>query len=170
MARRKAAPKPQAEAADTSAALPADQSQGSLPDSAVPDFPFGALAPAPSDPVETHSGGASQPTAPVPAPVNPDSKPGTRPHIRSWSRDLVLGYQVLTDDRLRLIVLRFDERPADAVLAMVKDRGFKYRELREHGRVWVTPNDWEGRTVTDQLEQDLYRYRTGQERAGQGVA
>lgn len=170
MARRKAAPKPQADAADTSPALPADQSQGSLPDSAVPDFPFGALAPAPSDLAEPHSNGVSQPAASAPATVSPESKPGNRPHIRSWSRDFVLGYQILTDDRQKLIVLRFDERPADAVLAMVKDRGFKYRELREHGRVWVMTNDWEGRTLTDQLEQDLYRYRTGQERAGQGVA
>lgn len=166
MPRRKAAPKPQAEATDTPAALPTDPSNESLPDAAVPDFPFGALAP--SEPVEAHTNGISLPAAPAPA--NPESKPGSRPHIRSWSRDLILGYQVLTDDRLKLIVLRFDERPADAVLAMVKDRGFKYRDLREHGRVWVTPNDWEGRTLTDQLEQELYRYRTGQGRAGQGVA
>jgi hypothetical protein len=169
MARRKAAPKPQAEAADTPAPHADDQSHTHPTDSTAPDFPFGTLAPAPLDTADAPPDGALQPTSPLPVAARSESKPGNRPHVRSWSRDLILGYQILTDDRLKLIVLRFDERPADAVLAMVKDMGFKYRELREHGRVWVTPNDWEGRTLTDQLEQELYRYRTGQERAGQGV-
>jgi hypothetical protein len=167
MARRKAAPSP---STDISQAVPPPADAVEQPTAAAEptsvDFPFGALAPVSTEPAVTETQAAAGEANPTKA----DDKPGSRPHIRSWSRDFVLGYQILTDERLKLIVLRFDERPADAVLAMVKDRGFKYRELREHGRVWVTPNDWEGRTLTDQLEQELYRYRTGQERAGQAVA
>lgn len=130
------------------------------------DFPFGALAPTPTEPA------AVEPPAVVAdaRPAQSDPKPGSRPHVRSWTRDYALGYQILTDDLLKVIVVRFDQRPADAVLEMVKAKGFKYRDLREHGRVWVTKNDWEGRTLTDQLDQDLYRSRTGQTRPDQGVA
>ncbi|MGL6076767.1 MAG: hypothetical protein ACRC8S_21655 [Fimbriiglobus sp.] len=167
MARRRTAPKTQE---DTPVVQPAIEEKPELvapADNGNTEFPYGALAPSPAEAVSP-----AVTLSPLTVPTTPhiESKPGTRPHIRSWSRDLVLGYQILTDDRLKLIVLRFDERPADTVLAMVKDMGFKYRELREHGRVWVTPNDWEGRTLTDQLEQQLYRYRTGLERSAQGVA
>lgn len=167
MARRKATTKTQDDTPPVQPATEEKREPVAPADKANIEFLYGALAPSPAEAVSP----AATPS-PLTGPTTPqiEAKPGTRPHIRSWSRDFVLGYQILTDDRLKLIVLRFDERPADTVLGMVKDMGFKYRELREHGRVWVTPNDWEGRTLTDQLELQLYRYRTGQERAAQGVA
>jgi hypothetical protein len=166
MARRKAArtEPPVTAPAPTTLATPEITPTQPAPDAT--DFPFGALA----GRDETQPAQVAPPAA-ANEPRSADAaKPGPHPYIRSWTRDFVLGYQILTDDRLRVIVLRFDDRPADEVLEMVKAKGFKYRELREHGRAWVTDNDWEGRTLTDQLDQELYRYRTGQTRPEQGVA
>lgn len=167
MARRKPAPSPSTDIPQA-VPTPADAVEQPTAAAAEPtgvEFPFGALAPAQTEPTVTETLTAAESN-----PTTADGKPGSRPHVRSWTRDYALGYQILTDDLLKVIVVRFDQKPADEVLEMVKAKGFKYRELREHGRVWVTKNDWEGRTLTDQLDQELYRYRTGQTRPDQGVA
>lgn len=174
MPRRKPAPathpEPPAEPTGTAASPDATP----IADSQETDFPFGALdgtvaetPPADAPPAEgpLPASGPDEPARP-----RPDTKPGSRPQVRSWTRDTALGYRILTDDLLKVIVLRFDQKPADEVLDLVKAKGFKYRDLRTHGRVWVTPNDWEGRTLADQLDQELYRHRTGGPRPDQGVA
>jgi hypothetical protein len=126
----------------------------------VNDFPFGALATP-----ETEAA-ANEEEIPLPNPVD---RPSTRPHVRSWTRDLVLGYQVLSDERLKVLVLKFDEKPAEEILDLVKSKGLKYRELLDHGRAWVIKNDWEGRTLMEQIDQELYAMRTGEARPQQGI-
>ncbi|VTS07962.1 hypothetical protein [Tuwongella immobilis] len=119
------------------------------------DFPFGALAKPESAPNHAE---------------NVTDQPGRHPHIRSWCQDHSLGYELLTDARLQVIVLRFDERPTDAVRELVKSKGFRYRDLRDHGRVWVLPNNWEGRTLMMQLDQELLRIRSGEKQQENGIS
>jgi hypothetical protein len=81
-----------------------------------------------------------------------EAKP-TGNRFRGWYSNKDIGYQRLTDEIAKLIVLKFDERPSEEVVARVKEAGFRYRpQYFGQQKVWTRPNNFEGREQVGKLE------------------
>jgi hypothetical protein len=83
---------------------------------------------------------------------------GSEPHegerFRSWATYRANGYERLTDETNKLIVLVFQEKPSQETLDKLKDGGFRYQP-EYHGlkKVWTRPNDFEGREQVKAIEE-----------------
>ncbi len=123
-----------------------------------------APVPAASTPIEVEA--ASAVVSPVEAqhsvtaPVL-DEQPD-RPRFRSWTVRTDSGYEKLTDNKRGLLVLKFQDRPSEEILAAVKDAGFQYHpNYEDQGKVWLRKNDFEGRVQVDKIEAILRRQEQG---------
>ncbi len=76
--------------------------------------------------------------------------------FRSWVTDRGNGYERLTDDKAKLLVLRFTNKPAAEVLDKLKAAGFRYQpEYFGQQKVWTRRNDFEGRLKVEELEKQV---------------
>ena len=123
-----------------------------------------APVPAASTPIEVEA--ASAVVSPVEAqhsvtaPVL-DEQPD-RPRVRSWRVRTDSGYEKLTDNKRGLLVLKFQDRPSEEILAAVKDAGFQYHpNYEDQGKVWLRKNDFEGRVQVDKIEAILRQQEQG---------
>jgi hypothetical protein len=83
-----------------------------------------------------------------PAPSATDS----RRRFRSWVAYRASGYERLTDEKSRLIVLKFRDKPSGETLELIKEAGFRYQpEYFGQTKVWTCRNDFEGRQRVEQL-------------------
>ncbi len=96
-------------------------------------------------------------TAPEKATTAEEQPSTPRSKIRSWTVNEKLGYRRESDDNLGIILFKFKEKPPEETLALMKEKGFQFRSLREHGKAWTIRNDWEGRTVADQIDIELMK-------------
>jgi hypothetical protein len=89
-----------------------------------------------------------------PEPEQPSSAaPTEKNRFRSWVTDDQSGYQRLTDEQNRLIVLKFSGKPEQDILTMLKEAGFRYQpEYFGQQRVWTRRNDFEGRVRAQEIE------------------
>jgi hypothetical protein len=73
--------------------------------------------------------------------------------FRSWVTDTAKGYERLTDEQARQIVLKFTGKPDAEVLSMLKDAGFHFQpEYFGQRKVWTRRNDFEGRMRLEEIE------------------
>jgi hypothetical protein len=73
--------------------------------------------------------------------------------FRGWYMNKEVGYRRMTDEIAKLIVVRFDECPADELVARLKAAGFRYRpEYYGHEKVWTLPNSFEARRQVERFE------------------
>ena len=76
-----------------------------------------------------------------------------RDRFRSWVTAAQHGFSKLTDDERQRLVLLFDEKPADEVIAAMKGAGFQYHpDYHGHKHAWTRRNDYEGRLLVEALE------------------
>lgn len=91
--------------------------------------------------------------------TSPESQAGanqSRPRFRSWVRLNSAGYERLSDDVARNIVIRFAEKPDAAILDQVKAAGFHYQpEYFGLEKVWMRRGDYEGRVQAEAIEATL---------------
>jgi hypothetical protein len=114
------------------------------------------------------------PAGPTPdeaAPVaETEPEKGRRPYkpVRSWTEtyNQPLRYERFTDDRSHKIMFRFklpagQAKPPEEVLELMRSHmqtpegeptGLGFRDLRSHGKVWIIPNDAEGRDLADKID------------------
>jgi hypothetical protein len=79
------------------------------------------------------------------------TKPPAR--FRGWYTNTQIGYRRMTDEIAKLIVVKFNERPNDEVVARLKEAGFRYQpEYFGQEKVWTRPNNFEGRELVDRFE------------------
>jgi hypothetical protein len=113
---------------------------------------------------ESPAAGA-EPTAP-----RAEGETAKRPYkpVKSWTENYnqPLRYEKFTDDRSHKIMFRFklpdgQAKPPEEVLALMRAHtqtpeggatGLQFRDLRSHGKVWVIPNDAEGRDLADKID------------------
>jgi hypothetical protein len=112
--------------------------------------------------------------------------------VRGWSSRNVqpVSYERLTDANMFVngasqrgaIVFKFklpkgQYKPDPEVLKVMdehkrgyqdKPTGLKFMQTREHGNAWVIPNDVEGRTLADKIEQGLKKVAEKLEAEGRG--
>ncbi len=130
--------------------------------------PFDSVpVPAASTPIEVEAPAAAVPTeAHYTASSPPPEEQPDRPRFRSWTVRTASGYEKLTDNKRGLLVLKFQDRPSEEILAAVKDAGFQYHpNYEDQGKVWLRKNDFEGRVQVDKIEAILR-----QQEQGAGVA
>ena len=130
--------------------------------------PFDSVpVPAASTPIEVEVPAAAVPTeAHYTASSPPPEEQPDRPRFRSWTVRTASGYEKLTDNKRGLLVLKFQDRPSEEILAAVKDAGFQYHpNYEDQGKVWLRKNDFEGRVQVDKIEAILR-----QQEQGAGVA
>ena len=88
-----------------------------------------------------------------------ETKAGESPaaeRFRSWVTDRVTGYERLTDEQARLIVVKFHDRPPQELLDKLKEAGFRYQpEYFGQAKVWTRRNDFEGREQVKAIEAAL---------------
>ena len=73
--------------------------------------------------------------------------------FRSWVNDREAGYERMTDEQARLLVIRFAQKPAADVLEQLKDAGFRYQAAYfGQQKVWTRKNDFEGRLRLQDIE------------------
>jgi hypothetical protein len=73
--------------------------------------------------------------------------------FRFWVQDVTNGYDRLTDEKAKMIVLKFHAKPSPEILAIVKEAGFRYQpEYFGQQKVWTRKNDFEGRELIDGIE------------------
>ena len=78
---------------------------------------------------------------------------GQKNRFRSWVTDTAKGYERLTDEQARQIVLKFSGKPEGEVLTMLKDAGFRFQpEYFGQRKVWTRRNDFEGRMRLEEIE------------------
>jgi hypothetical protein len=101
----------------------------------------------------------SEPAAKPAAPSREDDNGNGSPvgeRFRSWVTDRARGYERLTDETAKLIVLVFQEKPGQETLDKLKDGGFRYRpEYFGLKKVWTRANDFAGREQVKSFETAL---------------
>jgi hypothetical protein len=76
--------------------------------------------------------------------------------FRSWVAYRGTGYERLTDDKDKLLVIKFRDKPSGEILELIKKAGFRYQpEYFGQTKVWTRRNDFEGRQVVEQVEARL---------------
>jgi hypothetical protein len=76
-----------------------------------------------------------------------------RERFRSWVTDAGRGYARWSDTEYQRIVLQFNERPSQEILAAVKDAGFQFQpDYCGMKNAWVRRNDYSGRVRVDAIE------------------
>jgi hypothetical protein len=87
------------------------------------------------------------------AEANPAEAPERDRRFRSWVTDRANGYERLTDEKGRQIVLKFAEQPSEGIRAKLKEAGFRFQpEYFGERKVWTRRNDFEGKLQVEQLE------------------
>lgn len=87
--------------------------------------------------------------------------------VRGWTQRFTgpLKYRKLTDDNMKIIAFKFhvagNDKLPDEVLAVMRDNktdkdgnatGLKFMDTRKHGKIWMIPNDLEGRILADKID------------------
>jgi hypothetical protein len=96
--------------------------------------------------------------------------------VKSWTENYnqPLRYEKFTDDRSNKIMFRFkladgQAKPPQEVLDLMhahtqtpegEPTGLQFRDLRSHGKVWIIPNDAEGRDLADKIDFKLSQLAT----------
>ena len=81
------------------------------------------------------------------APANPEAKNWGDPYKAIFTSS-DKGFELGEDRRFKQRVFRFSEKPADDVLAVLKDAGFTYRASE---KAWTIPATPESRRVSEEL-------------------
>ena len=87
--------------------------------------------------------------------------------VRSWTTRFQgpVKYQKFTDANLKIIAFKFNldpkEKLPDEVLAVMREHkadkdgnatGLQFKDDRKHGKIWLIPNDIEGRMLADKID------------------
>jgi hypothetical protein len=95
--------------------------------------------------------------------------------VRGWRhRNNEPRYQVLTDSRIKKIIIKFplaqgQQAPSAEILAVMREHkktpdgnatGLRFEDSRLHGKVWTLPNDQEGRAELAAIEIALEKIAT----------
>jgi hypothetical protein len=73
--------------------------------------------------------------------------------FRSWVTDHAAGYERLTDEKAKLLVLKFGNKPDSEVLDKLKEAGFHYQpDYLGQKKVWTRRNDFESRLRLQEIE------------------
>jgi len=95
--------------------------------------------------------GATEPLPPVDGPTQGAHENQGR--FRSWVTDRAAGYERLTDEESRLLVVHFARKPDSETLEKLKAAGFRYHASYFGQRqVWTRRNDFEGRLRLEEIE------------------
>jgi hypothetical protein len=83
-----------------------------------------------------------------------ESPPAKR--FRSWVTDRATGYERFVDEKEKLIVLKFRNKPSMDILDLINNAGFRYHtEYFGHAKVWTQRNDFAGREQVKAIEAAL---------------
>lgn len=124
--------------------------------------------PDPTGPDEAAQAAQSGETA---AQIQPEKERRPFKPVRSWTEtyNQPLRYERFSDARSNKIMFRFklpegQAVPSDEVLQVMRSNmqtpegqptGLQFRDLRAHGKVWIIPNDEEGRDLADKIDFQL---------------
>lgn len=87
-----------------------------------------------------------------------------RERFRSWVTDTARGYARWSDNEYQRIVLQFNERPSQEILAVVKEAGFNFQpDYCGMKNAWVRRNDYTGRVRVDAIEKLIRAQAVGME-------
>ena len=90
--------------------------------------------------------------------------------VRGWTQRFTgpLKYRKFTDANFKIIAFKFDipanETLPEEALAVMRDSkkdkdgnatGLEFQNHRKHGKIWVIPNDAEGRALADRIDLKL---------------
>ncbi|HEV8062400.1 MAG TPA: hypothetical protein VGP68_21150 [Gemmataceae bacterium] len=104
--------------------------------------------------------------------------------VRGWTSRLQgpVKYHKFTDANLKIIAFKFDldpkEKLPEEVLSVMREHkadkdgnatGLQFKDDRKHGKVWLIPNDVEGRMLADKIDFRLSELAQKMEE-GQGKA
>jgi hypothetical protein len=114
----------------------------------------------------------------------PGDEPAKKPFdpVRGWHSQFTgpLKFRRLTDANLKAIVFKFNlgprEKLPEEALAVMREHkqdkggnptGLEFKDTRAHGKVWLIPNDAEGRALADKIDFKLSQIAEKMEQ-GQG--
>lgn len=124
--------------------------KGTAPDEAVSTQAPVAVAEAPTVTAETPRD-EPQPSISDATPASTTLSAADRFH--SWVTDRSAGYERLTDQKEKLLVLKFRDKPTTDVLDKLKEAGFRYQpDYFGHKKAWTRRNDFEGRVRLAEVE------------------
>jgi hypothetical protein len=87
-----------------------------------------------------------------------------RERFRSWVTDTTRGYARWSDNEYQRIILQFNERPSQEILAAVKEAGFHFqKDYCGLENAWVRRNDYTGRVHVDAIERLIRAQTVGTE-------
>jgi hypothetical protein len=118
-----------------------------------------AVMESPAPAVENAATAVEEPATPDTPPAEPgfNDRPFSNPYRPVFSSKTA-GFELGENYRFKQRVFSFDDKPADHIIATLKENGFTYRPAEKS---WTIPASAETRLLTDRLAREF----TGQEHA-----